>query len=69
MEVKSNLELMTSIGSDHADPERKSLDHIIHKFDSTILVMFCIDLHSPNTGCIIDGCVLISLHRLSGGIF
>jgi hypothetical protein len=66
MEVKASLKLMASIRPDHADPERKFLNHIIDKFDSTILVVIIIDLQSPNMDRIVNRCVLISPYRLTG---
>src|SRR4030095_7494659 len=44
MPVKASLKLMTSIGSDGADPEGELLDHIVHELDRTRLVMFREDL-------------------------
>jgi hypothetical protein len=44
MPMKTSLKLMTSIGSDGADPERKLFDNIVHELDGTFLVMFWIDL-------------------------
>ena len=69
MAMKSNLKLMPTIRSDHADSERKFLNYIINEFDGAILVVFWVNLQSPNTRCIINRCVLISPYRLSSSIF
>ena len=39
MPVEPRLKFVTPIGSDRVDPERKLLDHVIHKLDGTRLVM------------------------------
>jgi hypothetical protein len=44
MPVKASLKLMTSVGSDGADPEGELLDHMVHEPDRTLLIMFWIDL-------------------------
>jgi hypothetical protein len=69
MPVKTSLKFMTSIGSDRADPEGESFNHIVYELDRTILVMFRIDLECPNPRRVIDRGVLISFHQLSLSIF
>jgi len=44
MPVKRSLKLMSSIGPNGADPERKLFNHVVHELDRTILVMFHKDL-------------------------
>lgn len=39
MPVESGLKLVTPIGSDRVDPERKLCNHVIHELDGTLLVM------------------------------
>jgi len=69
MPVKTSLKLVTSIGSDRADPERKLFDPIVHELDGTILVVFWEDPQSSHTCRIIDGCVWVPLDGLSIDIF
>jgi ribulose kinase len=72
MEVKPSLELMTSVRSDHADPKGKFLNHIIKKFDGTILVVFFINLRSPVWRQIIAdvlGVELVTVNTAEGGAY
>ena len=40
MLVKTGLNLMATISSDRADPERKLFYNVVHEINRTILVMF-----------------------------
>jgi hypothetical protein len=69
MPVKTSLKLMSSIGSDRADPEGESFHNIVHELDGALLVMFWEDLQCPDTRRIIDRGVLITFNQLSFLVF
>jgi len=62
MKMKPGLKFMALISSDHADPKRKPVNHIIDEFYRTILVVFDIYLECSNSRGFIN-CRKLSCHE------
>lgn len=60
--VELGLPLVASICSDRMDSEWELVDDVVHEVDGIGLCVTRIDLQSPDSGRIIDGCVLIPTH-------
>ena len=60
MPVKLGLKLMASVSSNRMDAEGKFINHIINKLNGILLIMTSIDFQYPDSGNIIDGCILKS---------
>ena len=58
MPMKLGLKLMASICSDRMDTEREFFNHIINELNSIYLIVTRIDFQRPDSGCIINGCIL-----------
>ena len=58
MPVKLGLKLMASVSSNRMDTEGKFINHIINKLNGILLIVTGIDFQRPDSGSIINGCIL-----------
>lgn len=63
--VKLGLELMAVIGANGVNPERKLLHDVIDEIDRIRLCVAGVNFQGPDSGGIVDGCVLEPLNSFS----
>jgi len=59
--VKFRLEFMSIFSTDRVQAKREFLHHVIDEPDGIFLRMLWIDFQDLDTGCIVDGDVLVTL--------
>jgi hypothetical protein len=69
MPVELGLELVAIVGSDFTNAEGELGDDVFNEGDGVGLVVTLIDFERPDTGCIVNGGVLVTLDRLVVFVF
>lgn len=69
MPMELGPELVTIVRSHFANAERKLFDDVANEIDGVCLRMLIVDLKGTNAGCVIDCCVLETVHLFTAFTF
>ncbi len=67
--MKFRLEFMSIVSTACVQAKREFLDRVVDESDGVFLGMLWIDSQGPDTGCIVDCCVLVTLQLATAFVY